>query len=450
MQMDVDPHTGELGAHFPAPDVHDGDDVEDLDKMHVDEGPRFLTITQIVSEFLKYMKSTAENYSGQAVTSAVITKPMWFTAAQTESLTQAAEMAGIPLLCLIDEPVAALNASNHLNTVNSDCDRVVAVLDLGATESTMSIVAIRAGMAVLMHSASTYAFSGLTMDVTVQKFFRDEFQKKYKLDVMESRKSRQKLLFACEQIKVTLTKSANAFIAVDSLHEGIDFHSSIHRLRFEGLCDQPFNVLKQFINDTIKDANSPHIDGMLLVGGVSQIPVIQEKLKREYGWTNYLDSDPVEVFAQGAINEARVISQLPQCAEALKNGSLQHSQYAEASYGLIAHKHQEPDAGKPVFVIVSAGQPVPVKQLVEVELEPHNGTCYLTLVRQIESGVTFNKDTMIKSEGHIWIPVDAVRFDKVEQQLMELDVLVSLNADGVVTTKISEKQTGVEFELASK
>ncbi|XP_065210478.1 heat shock 70 kDa protein II-like [Planococcus citri] len=264
---------------------------------------------EISSMVLRKMKETAEAYLGKTVKNAVITVPAYFNDSQRGATIDAAEIAGLKVLRIINEPTAAAIAYG-LQYKNSD-EQNVLIFDLGGGTFDVSIVAIQKGVFEVISTAGDTHLGGEDFDNRMVNHFVEEFKRKYDKDLSGNKKSLRRLGLVCERAKRTLSSTTIASIEIDSLYDGIDFHCSISRARFEELNADYFRNAMALVEKTIQDAeiNKTEIDHVILVGGSSRIPKIQKMLqdffdgKELYEWIN-----PDEAVAYGAAVQAAILN----------------------------------------------------------------------------------------------------------------------------------------------
>ena len=244
----------------------------------------WISVEEITSIFLTSLVKTAESFSGSPVSSVTITVPLHYGQQQRASLFRVAkEMAKLPVHSLVSEPAAILSgyglvpsgrvqasvdtAATATSGQTEDVQKRLAQLDLlsqdknyllvdiGATSTECAAIALRSGVASVVSDRRDDGLGGKKLDENVMQHFAKEFQRKTKLDVLENRRATAKLRMACEQTKKTLSNSQNAFLSVESMHEGVDFSSSLNRMRFEMLCSEFAQKLLQLVDSTMLEAN---------------------------------------------------------------------------------------------------------------------------------------------------------------------------------------------------
>ena len=223
------------------------------------ESPNTVTVSEITTRHIRRLVSSASEFLGKQVNSAVITVPTNFTDAQRKVLEDAAKAAGIEVLQFIAEPVAAVLAYDARPEAKL-VDKTIVVADLGGTRSDIAVVASRGGMYSILATAHDYEFAGTHLDQVLIDYFAKEFMKKNKTDPRENARSLAKLKLESEATKKALSLGANASISIESLADGIDFSSNINRTRFELLSNKVFAGFTRLVESTIKKADLDVLD----------------------------------------------------------------------------------------------------------------------------------------------------------------------------------------------
>ena len=216
----------------------------------------------------------------------------------------AGKIAGLNVLRIINEPTAAAIAYG-LDKKNSgaDTERVVLIFDLGGGTFDVSLLSIDDGVFEVKATAGDTHLGGQDFDNILVDHFVKEFKRKNKSDLTKSNRAMRRLRTQCERAKRTLSAAARANIEIDSLYEGIDFASSITRARFEDLCGQYFRSCLDPVSKVLQDAkmSKSDVDDVVLVGGSTRIPKIQELIKQFFNGKEPCKSiNPDEAVAYGA------------------------------------------------------------------------------------------------------------------------------------------------------
>ena len=266
---------------------------------------------EISSMILVKMKEIAEAYIGEKVDSAVITVPAYFNDAQRQSTKDAGAIAGLNVLRMINEPTAAAIAYGLDNKTNTEKEKNILIYDLGGGTFDVTLLTIEDGVFEVKATAGDTRLGGEDFDTRLVQHFVQDFKRKHKKDISENKRSLRRLRTASENLKKTLSSSTQATIEIDSLFEGIDYSSTITRARFEELCGDLFRQTFEPVEKVIKDSkiSKTNIDEVVLVGGSTRIPKIQNQLENYFNGKALNKSiNPDEAVAYGAAVQAALLS----------------------------------------------------------------------------------------------------------------------------------------------
>jgi L1 cell adhesion molecule like protein len=264
---------------------------------------------QISSMILSKMKEIAEAYIGEPVSDAVVTVPAYFNDAQRQATKDAGVIANLNILRIINEPTAAAIAYG-LDKKN-DSEKNVLIFDLGGGTFDVSILVIEDGIFEVKSTAGDTHLGGEDFDNRLVSHFVKEFIRKYKVDLSTNARALKRLRTTCERAKRTLSASTQASIEIDSLHEGIDFYTSITRARFEELCADLFRRTMEPVEKSLRDAklDKGSIHEIVLVGGSTRIPRVQKLLEDFFNGKQLNKSiNPDEAVAYGAAVQAAILN----------------------------------------------------------------------------------------------------------------------------------------------
>tara|TARA_E500000178_G_C17031393_1_gene760767 strand:- start:11 stop:1927 length:1917 start_codon:yes stop_codon:yes gene_type:complete len=265
---------------------------------------------EISSMILTKMKETAESYIGESVDSAVITVPAYFNDAQRQSTKDAGAIAGLNVLRIINEPTAAAIAYG-LDQTKDGNEKHILIYDLGGGTFDVTLLSIDDGVFEVKATAGDTRLGGEDFDTRLVQHFTQEFKRKHKKDLSENKRALRRLRTSCENLKKTLSSSTQATLEVDSLFEGIDYTSTMTRARFEELCGDLFRKTFEPVEQVIKDSkiSKSHIHEVVLVGGSTRIPKIQNQLTDYFNGKALNKSiNPDEAVAYGAAVQAALLS----------------------------------------------------------------------------------------------------------------------------------------------
>ena len=270
---------------------------------------------QISAEVLRKMKKTAEDFLGEAVTEAVITVPAYFNDAQRQATKDAGRIAGLEVKRIINEPTAAALAFG-LDKADKG-DRKVAVYDLGGGTFDVSIIEIadvdgEKQFEVLSTNGDTF-LGGEDFDQRIIEYIISEFKKEQGVDLSKDVLALQRLKEAAEKAKIELSNSAQTDINLPYITADASgpkhLNIKLTRAKLESLVDDLIERTIAPCRTAIKDAgvNVSDIDDVILVGGMSRMPKVQEKVKEFFGKDPRKDVNPDEAVAVGAAVQGQVL-----------------------------------------------------------------------------------------------------------------------------------------------
>ncbi|VFQ89507.1 unnamed protein product [Cuscuta campestris] len=261
---------------------------------------------EISSMILQKMKNVAEAYLGKKVKNAVITVPAYFNDAQRQATKDAAFMAGLNVLSIINEPIAAAIAyglDKKGSRSGGSASKNILVFDLGGGTFDVSIVTIKKGVFEVKAVNGHAHLGGEDFNKRMVSHFVAEFERKHNKDLSGDPRALGRLRTACERAKRFLSATTETSLDIDCLFEGIDFCSAITRARFEDLNMDLFGDCMALVENCLKDAKMEkrQIHDIVLVGGSSRIPKVEGLLQglfpRKKLWKSI---NPDEAVACGA------------------------------------------------------------------------------------------------------------------------------------------------------
>lgn len=272
---------------------------------------RLYSPQEISAITLQKMKKTAEDYLGQEVAEAVITVPAYFNDAQRQATKEAGEIAGLKVRRIINEPTAAALA---YGLDKKDQDMKIAVFDLGGGTFDISILELGDGVFEVKSTDGDTHLGGDDFDDVIINWLADEFQKEHNVDIRKDPMAHQRLKEAAEKAKIELSSGTSTEINLPYIFvvDGVTQHlvRSLSRSQFEQLADSLIQRTIVPCQAALKNAgmSASEVDEVILVGGSTRIPAIQEKVAAFFGKAPSKGVNPDEVVAVGAAIQGGVLT----------------------------------------------------------------------------------------------------------------------------------------------
>lgn len=279
-----------------------------------------VSVEKIATRHLDRLRGSANDYLGREIDGAVIAVPTDFNEARRQELVKIAEAANIKVLQIINEPTAALLAHVSAQQKASGIteDKIYVVADFGGTRSDGAVIASRGGIFTVLGTMHDYELGGWQLDDALTEYVSKEFEKEHGVDPKSEARSLAKLKAESESVRKTLSNTTSANFAVESLINGMDYHTTINRLRMELAGRQVFNKFSSFVESLVKkvELDVLDIDEVLLVGGTSFTPkiasslagIFDSKTKIIAPSTEAKISNPNELVSRGAAIQASLIA----------------------------------------------------------------------------------------------------------------------------------------------
>lgn len=356
-----------------------------------------VSVNEATKRHFQQMKVAAEDYIGKSIEGVVLTVPTDFNEHQRNELAKISTDAGLKVLQLINEPSSALLA--HLSSEGEDLlkDKIYVVADFGGIRSDAAVIAVRGGVLTILATAHKHGLGGSKLDDVLAEYFAKEFEKKYKANPRTTARSLAKLNSESITVKKTLSNVQTSTCSIESLADGLDFHTTINRLRYELTARQVISDMTSFVESVVSKAGLENldIDEVLLVGGTAHTPKLASNISFIFPESTTviapsLDSkatNPSELVCRGAALQASLIESFDE--EEIKE-SLQpvvvNTQHLSKAIGI---KDAEGNF-QPILVAETA---YPIKKSIEVT----NGSSDAALVSLYEGKKTI-KETVIEPE----------------------------------------------------
>jgi molecular chaperone DnaK len=281
------------------------------DTVRVRIGDRLYTAQEISAMILQKMKSTAEDYLGTTVNEAVITVPAYFNDAERQATKEAGQIAGLDVKRIINEPTAAALAYG-LDKKNKDMK--IAVYDLGGGTFDLSVLELGDGVFEVKSTNGDVHLGGDDFDMRIMNWLADEFKADKNIDLRKDPMALQRLKEASEKAKIELSSSTETEINLPYITsvDGVPEHlvKKLSRAKFEQLCDDLIRRTLEPCRKAVADSgySVSQIDEVILVGGSTRIPRIQEEVEKFFGKKPSKGVNPDEVVAVGAAIQGGVLT----------------------------------------------------------------------------------------------------------------------------------------------
>jgi len=283
----------------------------DNNTVRIDIDGRLYTPQEISAMILQKMKKTAEDYLGTEVTDAVITVPAYFNDAQRQATKEAGEIAGLNVRRIVNEPTAAALA---YGLDKGGKDHKIAVFDLGGGTFDISVLELGDGVFEVKSTNGDTHLGGDDFDKVIMDWLAEEFKKDENIDLRKDPMALQRLKEAAEKAKVELSSSSETEINLPYITavDGVPKHlvKKLTRAKFEQIADNLFARCLKPCEQALKDAglNISQIDEVILVGGSTRIPKVQEIVEKFFGKKPNKGVNPDEVVAVGAAIQGAVLT----------------------------------------------------------------------------------------------------------------------------------------------
>ncbi|KAG8463999.1 hypothetical protein KFE25_000167 [Diacronema lutheri] len=383
---------------------------------------------EISALVLQKMKQTAENFLGAPVTQAVVTVPAYFNDAQRQATKDAGTIAGLDVARIINEPTAAAIA---YGLDKKDGVQTVLVFDLGGGTLDVSILNIDSGILEVMSTAGDTHLGGEDFDTQLVRHMLRLVKAKHGVDVSTNKRAVTRLRHECERAKRVLSSAHTARIELDGLDEGIDVSETVTRARFEELNSELFKRTLAPVRLALEDADikKADIDEIVLVGGSTRIPKVQQLLKDFFnGKEPNKGINPDEAVAYGAAVQGAILAGVRDAVTT----DLLLLDIAPLTLGLET-------TGGVMDKLIPRNTRIPTSKKKEYTTSHHGQTAVNNRVFEGERAMV--KDNRLLGEFEL------AGFPKMPKGEAKIEVTFEVNADGILKVSAREKTSDTEAQI---
>lgn len=422
-----------IGRKFSSPQIKEFIDVSPFDVVESKNGDAFLKVDakehspqEIAAQILMKMKSTAEDYLGSPVKEAIVTVPAYFNDAQRQATKDAGKIAGLEVKRIINEPTAAALAYG----MDKKKDQKIAVFDLGGGTFDVSVLEIGDGVFEVKATNGDTFLGGGNFDQKIIDYLANEFKKDNSIDLRKDKMALQRLKEAAEKAKHELSASTETevnlpFITADASGPK-HLNVKLTRSKLESLCADLIDRLTGPCEEALKDSglSKSDISEIVLVGGMTRMPKVQEKVKEIFGKEASKGVNPDEVVAVGAAIQGAVLQ--GDVKDVLLLDVTPLSLGIETLNGVSTR-------------LIEKNTTIPTKKSQVFSTAADNQTAVTINVLQGER--EFAKDN--KSLGRF----DLVGIPQAPRGIPQIEVAFDIDANGIVHVSAKDKGTGKEQKI---
>ena len=377
---------------------------------------------EISAKVLVTMKEIAEEFLNRKVNDVVITCPAYFNDLQRKATQMAGKIAGLNVLRIINEPTAAAIAYAYNRKINNDQN--ILIFDLGGGTFDVSIVNIDGDLYEVKSNCGDMHLGGDDFDNSLVDYCLKELKNKG-YDFYNNTKMKTKLKIECEKAKIFLTSLEDTSISLEDIEQEI----KISRAEFEEICKDLFNKCIPILDNAIKDAelNKENINEIILVGGSSRIPKIQQIIKEYFGKNPLKDINPDEVVSMGAAIQGLIVNEDTEQIDGTGIDKMVIMDIIPLSLGI------ELDDGEMDFII-KRNTSIPYEQTKKYQLSKDYNTKFTIKIYQGERLIA--KENTLLGE----FTISGILPKKKGEVIVE--VTFYINSDGILEVKAEETSLG--------
>ncbi|KAH8119135.1 heat shock protein 70 [Phellopilus nigrolimitatus] len=317
--------------------------------------------TQLVAAYLGKLRDITANELKSAVTDIVIAVPGWYTEVQRRATIDAAQIAGLNVLRLINDTTAVALGYGITKSDLPEVDnpRHVVFVDVGHSNLSATVVAFAKGQLIVKSTAYERNLGGRDIDHALVRHFAEEFKGKYKIDVLSNQKATFRLAAGCEKLKKILSANAEAPLSVESIMNDIDASSKLNRETYEQLIAHVLARVSAPIEAALKDSglSVDQIDAVELVGGSTRIPAVRQRIQSVFpGKTLWTTLNQDEAVARGATFACASLSPVFRVRE--------FSMVDIASYAIKVQWEKVPDDEDSELIVFPRGNTIPSTKIL--------------------------------------------------------------------------------------
>ena len=378
---------------------------------------------EISAMILRKMAKIASDYIGEKVTKAVITVPAYFTDAQRQATKDAGVIAGLDVMRIVNEPTAASMAFG-LNSIKKE--KQILVYDLGGGTFDVSLLNIENNVFEVAATSGDTHLGGSDFDQRIQKYLVDICIKKYKKDPSRNARAMSKLRKESERAKIALSSEEQFKIEIEGLMEDVDFSFVLTRARFNELNMDLFKKTLNPVRMVLEDANikKKDIDEIVLVGGSTRIPKIQELISDFFnGKKPNKGVNPDEAVAHGAAIQGAVINEVEGTNDVVLVDATPLTLGIEVAGGVMA-------------VIIPRGTHVPTKKTQVFTTTSDNQ-------REVNIKV-YEGERSMTQDNHLLGNFMLKGIKKAKRGIPKIDVTFEVDVNGILRVTAQDKKSGVK------